>query len=95
LPTNHTNIYCEEQGVNPLLEFPLVPILALVANTEASEQLRRILWAEVGKGFARTLFGGESVGVSKEESEKVFNRGNGKKKNECVGEWFLTRLEEG
>jgi len=41
------------------LEFPLVPILALVANTEASELLRRILWAEVGKGFARTLIGGE------------------------------------
>jgi len=81
--------------VNPLLEFPLVPILALVANTEASEQLRRILWAEVGKGFARTLFGGESVGVSKEESEKVFNRGKEKRKMSVSAKGFPTHLEEG
>jgi len=56
---NKIQLYIEKHRKRFCVEFPLVRILALVANTQARRIEMRILWAEEGEGFVRTLIGHE------------------------------------
>lgn len=81
---NYIQLYIEKHRKRFCVEFPLVRILALVANTQARRIEMRILWAEEGEGFVRTLIGHEWVGKRlKRGPERVLNMSaeTGKGKN--------------